>query len=80
MGDRGRFFPETPAAVFLRGYIRNYANLLQLDDVPLLMEAVPRARPVDTVFASKRNAQRFKAIEPVYDLAAAVAAGGCILR
>ena len=59
-------FSRLPAAVFLRGYIRNYANLLQLDDVPLLMEAVPQARPVDTVFASKRNAQRFKAIEPVY--------------
>lgn len=59
-------FSRLPAAVFLRGYIRNYANLLQLDDVPLLMEAVPQARPVDAVFASKRNAQRFKAIEPVY--------------
>ncbi len=59
-------FSRLPAAVFLRGYIRNYANLLQLDDVPLLMEVVPQARPVDTVFASKRNAQRFKAIEPVY--------------
>lgn len=59
-------FSRLPAAVFLRGYIRNYANLLQLDDVPLLMEAVPQARPVDTVFASKRNAQRFKAIEPAY--------------
>lgn len=59
-------FSRLPAAVFLRGYIRNYANLLQLDDVPLLMEAVPQARPVDTVFASKRNAQRFKTIEPVY--------------
>lgn len=59
-------FSRLPAAVFLRGYIRNYANLLQLKEVPLLMEAVPQARPVDTAFASKKNSQRFKAIEPVY--------------
>lgn len=59
-------FSRLPAAVFLRGYIRNYANLLQLDDVPLLMEAVPQARPVDATFVGKRNAQRFKSIEPVY--------------
>ncbi|MCC6915900.1 helix-turn-helix domain-containing protein [Nitrosomonas sp.] len=59
-------FSRLPAAVFLRGYIRNYANLLRLGEVPLLMEAVPQARPVDTVFTGKRNSQRFKAIEPAY--------------
>lgn len=59
-------FPRLPAAVFLRGYVRNYANLLQLDDTTLLVEAVPQSRPADSVFTSKNPSQRFKAIEPVY--------------
>ena len=59
-------FSRLPAAVFLRGYIRNYANLLQLKEIPHLMEAVPQVRPAETAFASKRNSQRFKSIEPVY--------------
>lgn len=59
-------FSRLPAAVFLRGYIRNYANVLQLDDIPLLVEAMPQAKPVDKAFSGKKSAQRFKAIEPVY--------------
>jgi len=59
-------FSRLPAAVFLRGYIRNYANVLQLDDVPLLVEATPQAKPVGMTFSSKKSAPRFKAMEPVY--------------
>ena len=59
-------FSKLPAAVFLRGYVRNYANLLQLDDTTLLVEAVPQSRPADSVFTSRNPSQRFKAMEPVY--------------
>jgi len=58
-------FSRLPAAVFLRGYVRNYANLLQLDDTTLLVEAVPQSRPVDSIFTGKSPVRRFKAMEPV---------------
>ncbi|MXS85611.1 helix-turn-helix domain-containing protein [Nitrosomonas sp. HPC101] len=59
-------FSKLPAAVFLRGYVRNYANLLQLDDTTLLVEAIPQSRPADSIFTNKSPLQRFKAMEPVY--------------
>lgn len=59
-------FSRLPAAVFLRGYVRNYANLLQLDDTTLLVEAIPQSRPADSIFANKSPLQRFKAMEPVH--------------
>lgn len=58
-------FSKLPAAVFLRGYVRNYANLLQLDDTTLLVEAVSQSKPVDSIFTGKSSARRFKAMEPV---------------
>ncbi len=58
-------FSRLPAATFLRGYIRNYANLLQLDDVNGLLEAVPLSRPASAAYADRNMSQRFKAIAPV---------------
>jgi cytoskeleton protein RodZ len=59
-------FSKLPAAVFLRGYIRNYANLLQLDDKTMLVEAITQPRPAGNIFTSRSTTQRFKAMEPVY--------------
>jgi len=58
-------FSRLPAAVFLRGYVRNYASLLQLDDTTLLVEAIPQSRPVDNIFSDRNPVRRFKAMEPV---------------
>lgn len=58
-------FSRLPAAVFLRGYVRNYASLLQLDDTTLLVEAIPQSRPVDNIFTDRNPVRRFKAMEPV---------------
>lgn len=59
-------FSKLPAAVFLRGYVRNYANLLQLDDTTLLVETITRRRPVNNIFTIRDTAARFRTLEPVY--------------
>jgi cytoskeleton protein RodZ len=57
-------FAKLPAVTFLRGYVRNYANLLQLEGVNRLLESLPRSTPAHT-YSNEYLSQRFKSIEPV---------------
>ena len=58
-------FAKLPATTFLRGYVRNYASLLQLADVNQLLESLPQPTPAYNHYLSENLSQRFKAIEPV---------------
>jgi cytoskeleton protein RodZ len=58
-------FAKLPATTFLRGYVRNYANLLQLANVNQLLESLPQPTPAHNLYPSAHLSQRFKAIEPV---------------
>lgn len=42
-------FEKLPGRTFLRGFIRNYANLVQLDPVPLL-QLIPESAPVISTY------------------------------
>ncbi|MFO7579304.1 MAG: helix-turn-helix domain-containing protein, partial [Nitrosomonas halophila] len=41
-------FAKLPSTTFLRGYVRNYANLLQLDNVKQLLAALPQFTPANS--------------------------------
>ncbi|MFO7580125.1 helix-turn-helix domain-containing protein [Nitrosomonas sp. ANs5] len=58
-------FAKLPSTTFLRGYVRNYANLLQLDNVKQLLAALPQFTPANS-HSNEILAQRFKSIEPVF--------------
>ncbi|HRQ06238.1 MAG TPA: DUF4115 domain-containing protein [Nitrosomonas halophila] len=59
-------FAKLPSTTFLRGYVRNYANLLQLDNVKQLLAALPQFSPANS-HPNEILAQRFKSIEPVFN-------------
>lgn len=58
-------FSKLPRGVFLRGYIRNYAGLLQLDNVDKLLGALPVSDSTRSDYTDQNLAQRFKTMEPV---------------
>lgn len=58
-------FSKLPSAAFLRGYVRNYANFLQLANVNQLLASLPLSTTTHA-YPGENLSQRFKSIEPVF--------------
>lgn len=60
-------FASLPEAAFLRGFVRSYARVLQLDEVPLIAalpgdpaaQSVSKAQAVNVAFPTSLSSQRF---------------------